>query len=353
VRTVRIETLLPGTEPNVSMGASGVGVNPLATFAEMARRIEEWGFDGLTTPETGHDPFLPLATAAEHTKRITLGTNVAIAFPRSPMVVAQMAWDLQAWSGGRLKLGLGTQVKGHNERRYSAPWTAPAGPRMRDYVLCLRAIFQTFGSGAPTFFNGEHYRFSLMTPFFSPGPSGQPAPPIYISALNTYMARLAGELCDGLRLHPLATPAYTRDVILPAIAAGAKKAGRSVDEIEVIPMPFVITGRTPAEVETAKTATRLHIAFYASTRTYHAVLRFHGWEEAGQQLHGLSLQGNWPEMGKLITDEMLEEFAVIGTYDEVGPKIRERWGDISRAVFVPLPQGAQPDEIEAIVDAVH
>jgi probable F420-dependent oxidoreductase len=331
------------------MGGGGSSSRGLQFIAESAMRIEDWGFDGLTTPETGHDPFMPCAVAAEHTSRVTIGTNVAIAFPRSPMTVAQTAWDLQRWSGGRFKLGIGTQVKGHNERRYSSPWSAPPGPRMREYIGCLRAIFQTFQSGALTPFRGEHYRFDLISPFFNPGPNETDHVPIYISALNPYMARLAGETCDGLRLHPLSTVAYVNDVLRPALEDGAGKVGRKMSEIEIVSMPFTITGRTPAEVEAAKAQVRMHIAFYASTRTYHAVLRHHGWEQVGLKLHELSMQGRWPEMGQAITDGMLDQFAVSGTFDELMPKLRARWKDACDTVFIPIPPGADDSEVRGLV----
>jgi probable F420-dependent oxidoreductase len=348
---MRLETMLPGTEPNVAMGAACSGARGLQFIAEAARNIEDWGFDGLTTPETGHEPFMPCAIAAEHTSRVTIGTNVAIAFPRSPMTVAQIAWDLQRWSGGRFKLGLGTQVKGHNERRYSTPWTGPAGPRMREYVQTLRAIFQTFQSGTLTAFHGDYYRFDLMSPFFNPGPNQSGHIPIYASALNPYLARMAGELCDGLRLHPLSTVAYVNDVLLPAVEEGARRAGRSLSDIEIVSMPFAITGRTAAEVEAARAQVRMHIAFYASTRTYHAVLRHHGWEEAGLKLHELSLQGRWPEMGQAVTDEMLDHFAVTGTYDEIMPRLKGRWAGACDTVFIPLPPGAGGDQVKELVQS--
>jgi probable F420-dependent oxidoreductase len=343
--------MLPGTEPNVAMGAGSADSSGLQFIAEAARNIEDWGFDGLTTPETGHDPFMPCAIATEHTSRLTIGTNVAIAFPRSPMTVAQIAWDLQRWSGGRFKLGLGTQVKGHNERRYSAPWTGPAGPRMREYVQTLRAIFQTFQSGSLTPFRGDYYKFDLMSPFFNPGPNKSGQVPIYLSALNPYLARLAGEVGDGLRLHPLSTVSYVNDVLLPAVDEGARKAGRNRSDIEIVSMPFTITGRTAAEVETARAQVRMHIAFYASTRTYHAVLRHHGWEDVGMKLHELSMQGRWPEMGQAVTDEMLDHFAVTGTYGELMPKLKHRWRDACQTVFIPMPTGADAEVIRGLVSS--
>ena len=339
---LRIETLL--LAPSVSGGEGGA--LDIAGIAKSARRIEDLGFDGTTTPEAGHDPFLPLMIAAEHTERITLGTNVAIAFPRSPYVVAQIAWDLQRLSGGRFKLGLGTQVKGHNERRYSTPWPGPPGPRLREYVLCLKAIFETFQNGTKPGFQGEHYRFTLISPFFNPGPIEHPHVPIYISALNTYMARTAGELCDGVLLHPLGSHKYTRDVVLPAIAAGAKKAGRDASEVDVVAAPFVITGKDEAAVQAALMPVRQQIAFYSSTRTYHTVLNYHGWTDVGQELHAMSLEGKWVEMMGLITDDMLHEIATIGTFDEIVPKLKERWGGVCSTLFLALSPQVLSDDAQ-------
>jgi probable F420-dependent oxidoreductase len=332
------------------------GQAALNEIARSACEAEELGFDRITTPETGHDPFLPLIVAAEHTARIELGTNVAIAFPRSPMAVAQMSWDLQRVSSGRFVLGLGTQVKGHNERRYQSPWTGPPGPRMREYVLCLRSIFETFQSPArPSYVEGEYYNFTLMTPFFNPGPLEHGDVPVQIAALNPYMARLAGEICDGVRVHPLATAAYTRDVILPAVERGAKKAGRTPKEIDVVATPFVVTGATRDEVEAAKAGTRQHIAFYASTRTYHAVLEHHGWGETGRTLHAMSTEGRWGEMGRLIDDEMLAEFAVIGTYNEVAPALAERWRGICSTLFLGVAPALRQERalVRSMLDALH
>jgi len=338
---LRIETLL--LTPSVA-GGEGGGALDLQGIGREARRIEELGFDGATAPEAGHDPFLPLMIAAEHTKQITLGTNVAIAFPRSPMVTAQIAWDLQRYSGGRFKLGIGTQVKGHNERRYSTPWTGAPGPRLREYILCLKAIFQTFQEGARPSFQGKHYQFTLISPFFNPGPIEHSHVPLYIAALNTYMARLAGELCDGVLLHPLGSHDYTREVVLPAVRAGAEKAERHLDDIDIVAAPFIITGKDRSAVDAALAPVRQQIAFYSSTRTYHSVLEFHGWTEVGQQLHALSIEGKWREMMDLVTDEMLEQFATIGTYDEIVPKLKERWGGVCSTLFLALSPHVWQDE---------
>lgn len=327
----------------------------IADVAAAAKKTEALGFDGVCTPEAGHDPFLPLTIAAEHTTTIHLGTNVAIAFPRSPMVTAQLAWDLQQLSGGRFNLGLGTQVKGHNELRYSTPWTAGPGPRLREYLLVLKAIFDGFTTGKAKPFEGEHYKFSLLPPFFSPGPIDYPAPPIYIAAVNTYMAKLGGELCDGLRLHPIGTFSYTKAVVLPAIAAGAAKGGRALADIEVIGAPFLATGATEADVEKAKQALKQHVAFYASTRTYHTVLAHHGWEDLGAELHTLSKEGKWQELPKLLTDDMLAEWAVIATHDRLAAEVRARCEGIFSTVLLDLPGNLARDEdrVQDIVRSLH
>lgn len=300
----------------------------IPALAEAARRIEEAGYDSVISPEAGHDPFLPLMVIAEHTHRLKFGTGVAIAFPRSPFVTAQMAWDLQRFSGGRFILGLGTQVKGHNERRYSTPWPSPPGPRLKDYILCLKAIFKTFQTNSRPDYQGKHYQFTLISPFFSPGANENGHVPIYISAVNRYNCRLVGELCDGIRMHGFNTLRYTNQVIIPAIKEGAARAGRSFSDIDIVGGSFVITGKDEEEVEKAKAPVRQQLSFYASTRVYHPVLEVHGWQEVGQQLFRLSMEGKWPEMAAMMTDEMLDEFAVIGTYDQLVPKLKQRYAGL-------------------------
>ncbi len=270
----------------------------LVAYAEQARRLEEIGYDSVVTPEAGHDPFLPLTVVAEHTQKMKFGTAVAIAFPRSPMVTAQLAWDLQRFSGGRFILGLGTQVKGHNERRYSTPWPSPPGPRFKDYILTMKAIFKTFqeAGSRPTFHTGPHYQFNLIAPFFNPGPNADGHVPIYISAVNRYNCRLVGEVCDGIRMHGFNTTKYTKEVILPEIEAGARKAGRKLSDIDIVGGSFIITGKNEEEVERAKAPVRQQLSFYASTRAYHPVLEVHGWQDAGQTavppLHGRQVAGD-------------------------------------------------------------
>jgi len=352
---LRLETGLLAPEGGQYAG-QGQPRLELATFARNAAELEALGFDNLGMPEAGHDPFLPLAIAAEHTQRVQLATNVAIAFPRSPMVTAQAAWDLQGLSRGRFSLGLGTQVKGHNERRYGTAWPSAPGPRMRDYFLCLKAIFASFQNPAePTYFEGEHYRFTLLPPFFNPGPIEWPQVPLYTAAVNPYMARLAGELCDGLRLHPVATFRYTREVLMPAIAEGAARAGRDLSAFDLIGEPFTALGRTEADVAVAREEVRKQIAFYASTRSYHPVLAHHGWEDIGMQLHRHSVAGEWEKMPALITDAMLDEWVLCGTYDQLGEIIKRRAGGLYRSIVLLFPADVRKDAglMREIVNRVH
>lgn len=320
-------------------------------LAKAARRLEDLGFDGIISSETaGHDPFFPLLVAAEHTERVSLSTGVAVAFPRSPMVVSQMAWDLQRFSGGRFRLGLGTQVKGHNERRYGVPWTAPPGPRMREYVECLRAIFHTFQNRKdPHHFEGQHYRFTMLPPVFSPPSIEHPYIPIHLAAVNPYMSRLGGELADGVFAHPVCTAKYIRERMLPVVERGARKGGKSVSDVDIIGAPIIVTARDAAEMQKERQLLKRRVAFYASTRTYHPVFEVHGWNELGMRLHAMSLENRWDDMVKLIPDEMAEEFATIGPLEEIGARLRERWEGILTTINLPtdFPLGSPDDEKRA------
>jgi probable F420-dependent oxidoreductase len=304
-------------------------------IADSARKVEELGFDGALVPEAGgHDPFLPILIAADHTERIRLRTGIAVAFPRSPLVTAQLAWDLQRFSGGRFELGLGSQVKGVNERRYAAPWTAPPGPRLREYILCMKAMFETFQNGdRPTWFDGQHYRFNLMPEVFNPGPIEHPHIPIYVAAVNRYMARLAGELCEGIFPHPICTPRYMREVLIPTIEEGARRSGRPLSEISILGSPMIVTGRDRREIDRKKLFLKQRLGFYASTRAYHAPLALHGYLDVGQQLFRLSMEAKWQEMVNLVSDEMLEEFATVATFDDLGERaVRDLIGTLRSSV---------------------
>ena len=289
---------------------------------------ESMGYDGIATNETAHDPFLPLAVAATTTRRVTLETHVAIAFPRSPMVLAYTARDLQDASGGRFRLGLGTQVKGHIERRFATRWGGSPGPRLREYVQSLQAIWNCWDTGSNLEYAGDFYQFSLMTPFFSPGPSEYAHPEVFTAAVNGYNCLVAGECSDGLMLHSLTSPEYVRQIVKPNIAEGARRAGRDPADLSVVGGGFIVTGPNQAAIKAMDAETRRRIAFYSSTRTYFPVLECHGFEDIGRQLHRLSLEGKWEEMGALVPDEMLDAFAIIGEYDEIPGMFKERYGGL-------------------------
>jgi probable F420-dependent oxidoreductase len=314
----------------------------LQTVAEYARRAEAMGYDCLWTSETQHDPFLVLAVAATATSRIKLGTSIAVAFARSPMVIAHTAWDLQRASQGRFVLGLGSQVKAHIQRRFSMKFESP-GPKLREYVLVLRAIWDCWQNGTPLKFEGEFYNFSLMTPFFNPGPIANPNIPIYIAGVNAYMCRMAGEVCDGLHVHPFHTAKYLREFVHPAVNEGLKKSGRSRENFTYATACFVIVGDTERERAANAEAVRQQIAFYASTRTYEPVLAAHGWEAVGPELHRKSLEGDWKGMARLITDDMLDEVAVSGTYETIGKKLRERYESLLDRISLYQPYEAKGD----------
>jgi probable F420-dependent oxidoreductase len=314
-------------------------------IAATAHALEDLGVDGILVPEAGgHDPFFPLLIAAENTTRVGLRTGIAVAFPRSPMVMAQIAWDLQRYSGGRFRLGLGTQVKGQNERRYAAPWTAPPGPRLREYLLCLQAMFATFQNpAAPRFFEGKHYQFTLMPEFFNPGPIDHPHVPIEVAAVNPYLSRLAGEICDGIFPHPICTPRYLREVMLPEVERGARRAGRTLADVAVLISPMVAIGRDREEVARKRRYLTQRLGFYASTRLYHAPVALHGFQEVGTALFELSMAGKWREMVPLVSDAMFDAFAIAGTIDEVGPQLRERWGGLAATIHLDLPPEIRAD----------
>ncbi len=293
-------------------------------MGQLARAVEDLGFDGLWTAESAHNPFLPLTHAAAHTQRIQMGTAIAVAFPRSPMVMAQIAWDLAGQSGGRFLLGLGTQVKAHITKRFSTEWSAPV-PRLRDYIGALRAIWQAFQTGGPLRYEGEYYRFSLITPFFNPGPIAHPHIPIYIAGVNEGLARLTGEIGDGFHAHAFHTVSYLRKVIIPAIEAGAARAGRSRADVSISCAIFVVSGRNAQETEKAAIEAKTQIAFYASTPSYRTVLEANGWGALGDKLSQMARNGQWADMWREISDDMLAQIAVIAPPDELAHQVKARY----------------------------
>ncbi|WP_420613885.1 TIGR03617 family F420-dependent LLM class oxidoreductase [Candidatus Spongiisocius sp.] len=295
----------------------------LGAVAEQAARARVIGFDGVFTADTAHDPFLRVMAAASAAPDVEVGTSVAVAFARSPMVVAQTAWDLASFTGGRFLLGLGTQVKPHIERRFSMPWGRPV-ERMAEFIGALRAIWDTWQNGTRLRFRGEHYSFSLMTPFFDPGPIAHPDVPVHIAGVGPRMSRLAGEICDGYHVHPFHTVRYLREVTLPAMSEGARQAGRSLGDVEMVSSVLVVTGRDGDQMEEARRVAREQIAFYASTPSYRRVLDTHDWD-FGPTLAALARRGRWGDMAELIPDEVLAEVAVEAPVERLGSAIRARY----------------------------
>ena len=296
---------------------------PLNKVPAIARAAEQIGFDALWTSETQHDPFLPCALIADQTSRLKFGTAIAVSFARSPANLAYTAWDLAAQSGGRFMLGLGTQVKAHIERRFGMPWPDSVTGKLREQIMAIRALWDCWQNGTRLNFRGEYYKLSLMSPFFNPGPIGHPDIPIYIAGVNEGLAKLAGEFCDGFHAHPFHSPRYLKELILPAIEAGHKKAGRKRQDISVSVTAFVAT--SPEEENFA----RAQISFYASTPSYRAVMALYGWEGIAEQLSAHAARGEWEQMPGLISDEMLHEFCVVRGEASLAGALKERYAGIA------------------------
>ena len=306
---MKIDTLMAPAAPNV--------------LREQAAQLEAQGFDCIWTFEAMSDPFIPLAHAAAATSKIEIGTNIAVAFARSPFSMAQIAWDLQRDSEGRFHLGLGTQVRAHVERRFSADFDHPAA-RIVDYIKCLRAIWDCFQNGSKPSYDGRFYKFKLMNPFFNPGPLDHPLIPVYLAGVNARMCRAAGEAADGFHVHPMHSPGYVRDIIKPSIAEGAKLVGRDPSSVALYAPVFTITGDTQAQFDEMERTVRGQISFYGSTPSYSAVLEYHGYPDLGRQLNTLMREGKVKEMAAAIPDALLEHLAVIGKPSEIGTIMRER-----------------------------
>lgn len=300
----------------------------LKTIAVTGKTMEDHGFDAFWTAEVAHNPFLPLTLIASATRRIKLGTQIAVAFARSPMILANTAWDLQAQSDGRFILGLGTQVKPHIEKRFSVKWESPVS-RLREYIESLRAIWNTWQNGVPLRYEGNHYRFKLMTPFFNPGPIEHPNIPIYIAGVNAQLCRLAGETCEGLHAHGFHTTKYLRELVLTNVERGLFTSGRQRDQFELVVPIFTVTGKNDKQMEQQMQEVKSRIAFYASTPSYRIVLEMHGWQNIGDRLSQMARTNQWQDMWRVVPDEMLHEIAVVAPPDELPAKIRERYTGIA------------------------
>lgn len=319
-----------------------IGFDP-SGIAASARRLEEAGYDGAWSAETGRDPFLPLALAADATEHLELATGIAVAFARNPMTLAMSANDVHQLSKGRFILGLGSQIKPHITKRYSMPWSHPA-PRMRELILAIRAIWKAWETSEPLDFRGEFYTHTLMTPFFDPGPNPFGNPKIMLAAVGTHMAEVAGEAADGLLVHPFTTAKYFTEVSLPALLAGAAKAGKTRDDLTVALPGFVVTGADESAMAASAKAAKSQLAFYGSTPAYRPVLEQHGWGDLQTELHAYSKRGEWEAMGALVDDEVLDAFAVVAPSDRIAAAVLERWaGLVDRFSFyaaLPAPEMA-------------
>jgi probable F420-dependent oxidoreductase len=330
-------------------GSIGTDLRQVAANAQQA---EQDGYSGVWTAETAHDPFFPLLLAAEHTTKIEIGTSIAVAFARNPMTLANTGWDLQAFSQGRFVLGLGSQIKPHITKRFSMEWSKPAA-RMREMILAIRAIWDTWQNGTKLEFRGEFYTHTLMTPFFTPdaadlGDFG--VPKIFLAGVGELMTEVAGEVCDGFLCHGFTTEKYLREVTIPALERGRAKAGKTMDGFEIVGPSFVVTGNDEDELRTAATGTRQQIAFYGSTPAYRNVLDIHGWGGLQEELNALSKQGQWVEMGNLIDDEILNTFAVVGEPEQIAPELHRRYGDVIQRISFYAPYRSDPERWKKVMD---
>lgn len=303
---------------------------------DLAATAEEMGFDGAWVTETTHSPFTLTALASDATSTIDVGTAIAVAFPRSPMVTAYTAWDLQSLSGGRFVLGMGTQVKGHVERRFDVTWDAP-GPRLRDYVRALRAIWASWEREEGVDYDGDFYEIDLCPPDWRPDPIADPDVPIHVAGVNSFNCQLAGHLCDGLHVHPVHSPEYVAECVVPDLERGAARAGRDADDVSVVASALAVVGDDEETRAAARESVRRDIAFYGSTRTYERIFAVHGWEDVCGELHELSMAGRWDEMPDLVSDEMVAAFSVEGRWDEMRDRLEDRYAHVDRvSLYTPF-----------------
>jgi probable F420-dependent oxidoreductase len=328
----------------------GMLVTDMKQIPARVRELEEAGFDGCFTFEGPHEPFMPLVLAAEHSK-LDIGTGLAIAFARTPMTVANLAHDLQEFSGGRFWLGLGSQIKPHIEARYSMPWAKPV-TRMKEFVRALRAIFANWNDNEKLDFRGEFYTHTLMPPLFNPGPAAGGPPPIYVGGVGPKMTEAAGEVADGLLLHPFHTERSLEQVMLPNLQKGLAASGRELSDFTLCAQVLVVTGKDEAEFENALAMTRNQIGFYGSTPAYRSVLEAEGRGELQPELRQLTKTGRWDEMASLIDDELLSRVAAMGTPSEVAESLHARYGSLAgRLAFAspfPLSQEAASEIISGL-----
>ncbi len=327
---------------------------PLSEVGPHAKRAEAMGYDGLNVPDAVHDGLLIAHEALRATERLRVATSVLVVFPRSPMIVAVAAWDLQSASKGRFELGLGTQVRGNIVGRYSTPWTSPV-PRMREYVQSLRAIFDSFQNAVPLRFEGEHYQFTKMQPFFNPGPIDDPDIPIYVGAVGPVMTAMAGEVAYGHMSHPThSAPRVLNELALPALDRGAKRAGRTAMDVHRMAAGMVSTGKDREAVDRRREKNRELLGFLYSTPAYWPALEIYGWKDVGERLYAMTREGKWGEMTDLISDELLDTMIPSGTYDEIADVLLERYRDVATHITFPMPDdGGDEAAVREVIEALR
>ncbi|QGG96931.1 TIGR03617 family F420-dependent LLM class oxidoreductase [Actinomarinicola tropica] len=306
------------------------GGMPLHAAQQLARHAADTGHAGLVITEAGRTAYLSCAAAALAAD-VDLLTGIAVAFPRSPMVTAQIAWELADATDGRFRLGLGTQVRAHIERRYNAPFDPP-GPRIRDYIGAVRACFDAFRGASPLDYHSDHYELTLLPPVWSPGPIGPPDPPIDLAAVSPWMLRLAGQVADGVHVHPLNTRTYLADTVLPQLAAGAQRAGRHLEDFEIIVPAFLVVGDTPDERDRWRELARTQIAFYGSTPNYSFIFDDLGHPGTTDALRERQKAGDIAAMSAVITDDILRHFVTEGTWATIADAIGDRYAGIATRV---------------------
>lgn len=348
-----LETLLPLGKVDPGLRAPEIPLD-LASVGRNAKLLEEIGYHGMVVEETKDDPFVIMALAAQATDKLKLATSVAIAFPRSPTIAAMSAWTLQKLSAGRFTLGLGTQVKAHIERRFGMP-ASPAAPWIREYVAAVRAVWECWQNGTKLDVKGPHYNINLMVPLFNPGPIEHPDIPIQLAAVNRVMSQIVGEVADGLRPHPVCTPSYIAEVMLPAVRVGAAKTGRSLDRFQVCMKPLVATAATEEELAKKIVDVRARISFYASTPQYRAAFDHHGLGDLADELKLLSRAQRWEEMPRYISDDILHTFVTVGTYDQIARKLLDRYsGVVTHCEFsIPVNGDGDKDRLHDLAKAIQ
>ena len=323
---MRCETMIPLGKVDPGLREPDTPLD-IRTIAEGAAQIESLGYDGIAVEECKDDPYQQLALASVTTEQLDLATSVAMAFPRSPTITAMSAWTLQKASGGRLILGLGSQVRGHIRRRYGMEWTAPA-PRMRDYILAMKAVWRCWQYQEPLRHDGDHYKLDLMVPLFDPGPIDHPDIPVHISAINTNMCGVVGEVADGIRLHPVCSPKFIEEVMVPAVERGAVRTQRNPQSIDWCMKPLVATAQDEISLETVAESVRARVGFYLSTPAYKAAFEVHGWGDQVDQAASLSREQRWDEIPALVDDEMFHTIATVGTYENIASLLSARFGSL-------------------------